>query len=69
MTKENDGPLDWDENPRALPYLDAHGELVIPMDLTKKFSVQDPPDGYGQGELFEVAKGAIGEPSNSIYCR
>src|SRR5262249_9225752 len=30
-------PLDWDENPKALPYLDAHGDLVIPMDCPKKY--------------------------------
>src|SRR5262245_55253931 len=31
------GPLDWDANPEHLPYLDAHGELIIPMDCPKKY--------------------------------
>ncbi|MBI3937163.1 MAG: hypothetical protein HY323_09315 [Betaproteobacteria bacterium] len=30
-------PLTWPENPEARPYLDAHGEVVIPLDTPWKF--------------------------------
>lgn len=30
-------PLDWPEDPRALPYLDGQGNLVIPMAAPRRF--------------------------------
>lgn len=30
-------PLDWDEDPNALPYMDDCGELIIPTDCPKKY--------------------------------
>src|SRR5262245_15904834 len=34
--EQGGGPLAWDEDPNALAYLDARGELIIPTDCPKK---------------------------------
>jgi hypothetical protein len=37
MSDHKSPPLDWDENPDALPYLDKNDNLVIPIDAPRKY--------------------------------
>ena len=30
-------PLDWPEDPTALPYLDGQGNLILPLGVPRKF--------------------------------